>query len=110
MIRSRLWPIVLCLFFLCGMGAAAQTGKKKPIKKTETQKTTKKTPVKKPTPQKSTSTKTTSTKKEQEKVAAPSQEKTFVSNATEDEQKVRDIVAFLQFMLNTLRSSATSSR
>lgn len=35
---------------------------------------------------------------------------TVTPNATEDEQKVRDLVAFFQFMLNTLGSKNTSTR
>lgn len=91
--RNKLWLITVSLVLLLASGAEAQ--------KSKSQK-----PAKKPAVQK---TKTT------QKPAAPAakktaEEKTPPVDATEDEKKVRDMVAFLEYMLNTLGNSATSNR
>ncbi len=100
--RSR-WPI---LFLLCllAVGAFAQQSKtKKPAKKTTTQKQA----PKKQAPQKQTpkpvAQKTATPAQPVETAAAP-------TSAADDEKKVRDMVAFLEYMLNTLGSSSTSAR
>ncbi len=91
----RLLITSFVLLFLLSFGVDAQT-KKKPVKKT-VQKTQ---PQKKQAPQKKPVTKTT----------PPSTPVVRTVNAAEDEKRVRDIVAFLQYLLNTLGSSSTSTR
>ena len=87
----KLYVIPFFLLFLLSFNAIAQkTGTKKPVKKT-VQKTQ---PVK--------------TKKSE---AKPLPVKASVPlNEVEGEKRVRDIVAFLEYMLNTLGSSSTSTR
>ena len=82
------------LFFL-SFSVDAQT-KKKPVKKT-VQKTL---PQKKKVPQ----------KKPVAKTVPPVTSVVRNVNAAEDEKRVRDIIAFLQYLLNTLGSSSTSTR
>lgn len=103
MIQNRpAFIMVLLALLLTASNTHAQT-KTKPTKKTE-QKSTRKTPVKK----KPTASGTTQTGK---KVSEPKPvEKLQHAEGTGDEQKVKDIIAFLQYMLNTLGNSATSSR
>ncbi|MEO7990284.1 MAG: leucine-rich repeat domain-containing protein [Chryseolinea sp.] len=90
--QYRLLITSFVLLLLLSFSVDAQT-KKKPVKKT-VQKTQ---PQKKQAPQKKPVTKT-----------IPPVVRTV--NATEDEKRVRDIVAFLQYLLNTLGSSSTSTR
>ncbi len=87
------WIISFILLFLLSFHVDAQ--KKKPVKKS-VQKTQPKTEQKKSSVQ----------KKPEVKTPAPPRN----VNATEDEKRVNDIVAFLQYMLNTLGSSTTSAR
>lgn len=87
--RYRLLITSIVLFLMLSFCVDAQT-KKKPVKKT-----VQKTQPKKTTPNKKPVAKTT-----------PPVERTIA----EDEKRVRDMVAFLQFMLNTLGSSTTSTR
>ena len=88
--QYKLWLASFALLFLLAFSVEAQKPKaKKPVKKT-IQKTT--APKTKPV-----------TKKTQ--VSTP-----VVRNIGEDEKRVRDIVAFLQYMLNTLGSSTTTTR
>jgi Leucine-rich repeat (LRR) protein len=110
--RNKLWFFSCVLLFSLAFTSEAQTGKtKKPVKKTETQKTTKKAPAKKSPAQKSTPPKKKpAAKTNPEKTKAETTEKNLSAEGSSDEQKVRDIVAFLQYMLNTLGSNATSSR
>lgn len=79
--HNKLWLITVSLVFMLAFGAVAQ--KSKPQKST-----------KKPSVQKS-------------KVEKPADPK---PDASQNEQKVKDLVAFLQFLLNTLGSSSTSAR
>lgn len=81
---KKLWLLPLALVFLLAVDTEAQ---KKPVKKQPVQKTAAKKPV---------VTKPAATKQ--------------VQNPVEDEKQVREIVSFLQYMLNTLGSSSTSSR
>ncbi len=89
--RYQLWIICLALLLLISLDVDAQT--KKPAKKS-----TQKTQAQKKTPTK---------KKTVVKITPPARKPV---NATEDENRVKDIVAFLQYMMNTLGSSATSAR
>lgn len=100
--RSLLCIFLLLLFFT--IGVQGQT--KKPTKKTE-QTSTKKKPAKKTTQKKASPPRKTP---EKSAGAVTPKEKLEHTEGAGDEQKVRDMVAFLQFMLNTLGSSATSSR
>jgi Leucine-rich repeat (LRR) protein len=98
--------IMLVMF---AFSVSAQKPKpKKPVKKTTTEKKT--------TQQKTTTKTQTKKPAEQKKTSEPPKNQPAIStnkasgNATEDEKKVRDIVAFLEYMLNTLGSSGTSTR
>ena len=95
--------IVILLFLLI-----VSIPKELTAQKTKSQKPVKKTTVqKKPAP---TSTQQKTTKpKEETKQPEPPRPLPEVSNGT-DEQKVKGIIAFFQFMLNTLGSATTSSR
>ncbi|MBL0740808.1 leucine-rich repeat domain-containing protein [Chryseolinea lacunae] len=89
---------LLSFFFLLTWVAAAQKPKtpkttKKPAQQQPATKTTKKPATQKTEPAKPATTNT------------PQQ-----PNAVEDEKRVRDMVAFFEFMLNTLGSSSTSAR
>jgi Leucine-rich repeat (LRR) protein len=85
--RYKLWLVLFALLFSLSFNVDAQKTKaKKPVKKTIQKKQiakTKKPVVKTPPP---------------------------VRTVAEDEKRVRDIIAFLQYLLNTLGSNATSSR
>lgn len=84
--RNKLGLITVTLLFLLALNAPAQTPKgQKTVKKTTDQKSTKKPVVKK----------------------APAVKQT---DAVQDEKKVREMVAFLEFVLNTLGSSGTPTR
>ena len=88
---------IVSLLLVLSVQVDAQT-KKKPVKKTTTQKTTpQKTTTKKPAVSKSTTTK-------------PVAANTVPADATANDKKVRDIVAFLQYMLNMLGSGSTAAR
>ncbi|HOX82978.1 MAG TPA: leucine-rich repeat domain-containing protein, partial [Chryseolinea sp.] len=89
--RFSIWIISFILLSLISFAVDAQKKKpvKKPAQKTQTQK-------KAPVVQKKTETKTTPA--------------TRTVSASEDEKRVKDIIAFLTYMLNTLGSSATSAR
>jgi Leucine-rich repeat (LRR) protein len=89
--QGRKWLAIIFLTLLTVSGAIAQ--------KSKAQKTVKKTVT---TPAKKQQTKKTSAPKSES--AKPKTE------ATQDEKKVQDIVAFLEYMLNTIGSSATSTR
>ena len=79
----KLWLVSIALIFLLSFNVNAQ--------KTKTKKTVKKTVQKTP--------------------ASKTKKPPVVPvNITEDEKRVRDIVAFLQYVLNTLGSSSTSAR
>lgn len=84
--RNTRWLIAFILFFMFAVVAEAQKKTQKPVKKT-TQGTQKKTKA----PEKETD------------ASKP-------ADVQAEEQKVRDIIAFLQYVLNTLGSSETSSR
>lgn len=88
--QTKTW-LLLFLFLVFFQFADAQKSKaktQKPVKKTQT---TQKTPEKKPAP------------------AVNSGTAAAIDNS-KDNEKIKDIVAFLQFILNTLGSSSTSSR
>jgi hypothetical protein len=95
---NRLWLPSLIILVMLAFSVSAQKPKpKKPVKKPATEKTkTQKPPAKKPAAQKKEAPKAVVNK-------AP-------LNASDEEKKVRDIVAFLEYMLNTLGSSGTSTR
>jgi Leucine-rich repeat (LRR) protein len=89
--QGRKWLAIILLTLLAASGAIAQKSKtKKTVKKTVT------TPAAKQQPQKTSAPKPESTKPKTE--------------VTQDEKKVQDIVAFLEYMLNTIGSSTTSTR
>jgi len=92
--RIRWYLCFFTLFFLIGTASYAQV-KSKPKRGKPT--TTKK-PVVKPAPAKKTATKQP-VKSETVKTAEP----------LKNEQKVRDIVAFLEYVLNTIGSATTAS-
>jgi Leucine-rich repeat (LRR) protein len=81
MSRSSLWVVVFILSVLTATDSLGQT--KKPVKKPSNQKTAKKA-EKKPVEDKKT-------------------------DVAQDEKKVRDIVAFLEYVLNTIGSSGTAT-
>lgn len=89
---NRPWLIIVSVFLFLTFNAVAQKSKtpaKKPVKKTAT-----------------------TQKPKEEKPKVPPKAKVDDANrdASEDEKKVRDMVAFLEFMLNTIGSSSTSNR
>src|SRR5690349_21729436 len=92
--RYTLWLLSLVLLLLTVFNATAQTKTKKPVKKTTTTKT------------QQTKTKAPATKTSTTKTTQPPRQ----VNAVEDEKRVRDIIAFFQYMLNTLGSNGTSAR
>lgn len=95
--NSGRWSIVLCIVLLLSVNVFGQKTKKsakKPTQKTTTQKT----PPKK-----------TETKKEPVKPTTSPAPSVSTSGATDD-QKIKDIIAFLEYVLNTLGDPATSSR
>ncbi len=87
--RTNTWSL-LFLFLVCFQIAEAQKPNKtqKPAKKTQT---TQQSSQKKPT-------------------AAKPEAKAPAADNSKDNEKIKDIVSFLQFVLNTLGSSSTSSR
>jgi Leucine-rich repeat (LRR) protein len=94
MIHPKLCTVTVCFLLLLAFGTSAQ----KPAKKTATQKPVKKTAVQKPVASKPAT--------EKPKPTSPD----VAVDASADDKKVRDIVAFLEFVLNTLGSSTTSAR
>src|SRR5258708_39756777 len=89
MTHNKLCTVTVCLLVLLAFGASAQ----KPAKKAPA---VKKTAVQKPVTNKPAA--------EKPKPTSPD----VAVDASGDEKKVRDIVAFLEFVLNTLGSSTTS--
>lgn len=87
----KLWLASFAVLLLLSFSAHGQTKTKKPVKKT-----VQKTP---------SSKKKKSVAKPVQPVKAP-----VPLNEVEGEKRVRDIVAFFQYMLNTLGSSSTSTR
>src|SRR5689334_13252488 len=103
--RSKLWLVTL-LCLLIAAGAEAQKPKpKKPVKKQPVEKSKTQKPAQKSSTQKTSTQKTTTPPKTAEKTAA-----TTTPDAAESEKKVRDIVAFFEYMMNTLGSGETSTR
>lgn len=92
--RNKLWLTTVLLLLLFVFDATGQ--------KTKTKKPAKKQTVQKPA-QKKPATRTSANKKPAETPRPP-------VNAAEDEKKVRDMVAFFQYVLNTLGSRETSAR
>jgi Leucine-rich repeat (LRR) protein len=99
--NSRLCWICFCFLMILSFGSFAQKSKK-PAKK----------PAQKTSTQKSTTKKTTETKKapETKKTADPKPTQSVTTTGAPDEQKVKDIISFLQYVLNTLGDPSTSSR
>src|SRR5882762_7065098 len=91
MIDNKLCTVTVCLLVLLAFGASAQ----KPAKKAPA---VKKTAVQKPVTNKPAA--------EKPKPTSPD----VAVDPSADDKKVRDIVAFLEFVLNTLGSSSTSAR
>jgi Leucine-rich repeat (LRR) protein len=106
----KIFPIVFSLLFFLSQNVQAQkSGKQKSSKKTEIKKTSKKTPVQKSNTQQPA--KKTSGQNPKEKPAKIEKPVGGSSpDAAQDEKNVRDIVAFLEYMLNTIGSSSTASR
>jgi Leucine-rich repeat (LRR) protein len=107
--RNNVWLITVSFLLLLAFGTEAQKSKtqkgaKKPAQKTKVQPANKtsqksnttKEPAQKTTPPKSTTQKSSNTE--------------TTSDASSDEGKVKDMVAFLEYMLNTLGSNETSAR
>ncbi|MFZ6009900.1 MAG: leucine-rich repeat domain-containing protein [Bacteroidota bacterium] len=107
---SRLW-LITAILMLLAFGVPAQKSKpQKGTKKPTTQKTS--TSKSKSTTQKTKTPLQNSTPKKKA-VEAPKPESIVEkaqSSPADDEKKVKDMVAFLQFVLNTLGNSSTSSR
>ena len=99
--RNKLWLITVFLLLVYIAPVQAQQ-KKQPAKKGQTTKKGQQ-PAKKTTP-------TTTPKKQDTKTAPPPDVTTAPVDATGHEAKVRDMVAFLEYVLNTLGSSATLAR
>lgn len=91
--------LVVALLLMGGDGFAQKT--KKSTKKTPAKTTTQKKPTTQPT-QKPAATKT--------KETAPPPAQAVTTTGAPDEEKVKDIINFLQYVLNTLGSDETSSR
>jgi Leucine-rich repeat (LRR) protein len=87
---SKWLAVVFLMLLLTPVVMAQKTKTQKPVKKTVTK------PAAKSQQKKTTAPKTESEKPKHE--------------ASQDEKKVQDIVAFLQYMLNTIGSSGTSAR
>jgi Leucine-rich repeat (LRR) protein len=99
----KFFLIGIAILSLACFSAEAQTKKKTPAKqpaKTNTKKTPAKTPAKtQPSP---------TTKKEQPKKKLENEP--GIDDAAGDDKRVRDIIAFLEFVLNTLGSESTPAR
>jgi Leucine-rich repeat (LRR) protein len=89
--QGRSWLVIILLIVMGASGAFAQ--------KNKTKKTVKKTVTKPATTQQTKKTSTPKTETTPRK-----------TEFSQDEKKVQDIVAFLEYMLNTLGSSGTSTR
>ncbi len=94
--RNSLWVLAIFLLMISAGGAQAQKGKSK------TQKPTKSQPQKTAPKQKQTTTAKPQASKATDAKLSP--------EAKEHEAKVRDMVAFLEYVLNTLGSKQTSAR
>ena len=111
----KLFLIAISILLLAGFSAEAQTQKKKsaskqPAKTSNTKSNTKST-TKSKTPAKSPpKTQTSQPKKEQPKPKQQLANEPAIDNASGDEKRVKDIIAFLEFVLNTLGSEGTSAR
>jgi Leucine-rich repeat (LRR) protein len=92
--------ILLCVGFL----VEAQTPKKKPASKQPAKTTNTKKPPAKSTPK----TQPAQTKKEQPRKQVANEP--AIDAASTDEKRVRDIIAFLEFVLNTIGSESTPAR
>src|ERR1700754_3196820 len=102
----KFFLICIAILILAGFSAEGQTQKKKPAAKqpAKTTKTTKsKTPAKSPP-----KTQPAQTKKEQPKQKLANEP--AIDGASGDDKRVRDIVSFLEFVLNTLGSEGTPAR
>lgn len=98
MILRKFLLICVAALMLTGFSAEGQTQKKKSAAKQPAKTNTqKKTPAKTPPAQ---------TKKETKKLA----NEPGIDNASGDEKRVKDIISFLEFVLNTLGSESTPAR
>lgn len=105
---NRLWLLSMMMLVILAFSVSAQKPKpKQPVKKPATEKKT---------TQQKTPAKTQTKPAEEKKTSTPPKNQPAIStnkatgNVSEDEKKVRDIIAFLEYMLNTLGSSGTSAR
>lgn len=95
----KFFLIGIAILTLAGFSAEGQTQKKKPAAKQPAKTNTQKKSPAKTTPAQAT-------KKEPKKLA----NEPGIDNASGDEKRVRDIIAFLEFVLNTLGSESTPAR
>ena len=106
----KFFVLISILLLFVGVSAEAQQKKKpaskQPAKTTNTKGGTKKTPAKSPT--KSTTTQPSQTKKDQPRKQLANEP--AIDGSVSDEKRVRDIISFLEFVLNTLGSESTPAR
>lgn len=103
--------IGIAILILAGFSAEGQTQKKKPAAKqpaktTNTKTTKSKTPAKTQSKPQSSQTK----KEPSKQPAKQAANEPGIDSASGDEKRVRDIIAFLEFVLNTLGSESTPAR
>lgn len=99
----KIFLIGIAVLMLAGFSAEGQTKKKPAAKQPAKSNTKSKTPAKS-----QSKTTTTPTKKETPKKKLDNEP--AIDNASGDEKRVRDIIAFLEFVLNTLGSESTPAR
>jgi Leucine-rich repeat (LRR) protein len=102
----KLFLIGIAVLMIAGFSAEAQQ-KKKPASKQPAKTTKSKTPAKKTTPKSTPKTQTVQKKEQPKKELA---NEPAIDNASGDEKRVRDIISFLEFVLNTLGSDQTPAR
>ena len=101
--KLRRFLLIIAILLFVGVSVEAQTQKKKPANKQPAKTNTKKTPAKS-TPK----NKPAQTKKEQSKKQVANEP--AIDASSNDDKRVRDIVAFLEFVLNTIGSESTPAR
>jgi len=99
----KFFLIGIAILMLAGFSAEGQTKKKTPAKQPARTNTTKKTPAK-------TQSKTPSSTTKKETAKKKLENEPGIDNASGEEKRVRDIIAFLEFVLNTLGSESTPAR